>query len=56
MPNFSLIGVCVCMLWQILQSVQKDEAEEEEKNEEKPETLAICTLEMAEVIFFNFHM
>ena len=32
-PNFSLIGACVRILWQILQSVRK---EVEEKNEEKP--------------------
>ena len=31
-PHFSLIGVCVCILWQILSSVRK---EVEERNEEK---------------------
>ena len=27
-PNFSLIGVHVCILWQILQSVRKEKVEE----------------------------
>ena len=30
-PNFSLNGVCVCILWQILQSVRKEVVVEEEK-------------------------
>ena len=41
MPNFSLIKVCIHILWQILKEV-------EENMEEKPETL------VAEVIFFKF--
>ena len=32
-PYFRPIGARICVLWRILQSVQKDEAEE--KNEEK---------------------
>ena len=36
-PNFSPIGARIRVLWQILQSVRKEEVEElqEEKNEEK---------------------
>ena len=34
-PNSSLTGIYVCVLWQVLQSVQKVVAEEEEKNAEK---------------------
>ena len=34
-PNFSPIGACICVLWQILQSVRKEEVEEEKNEEEK---------------------
>ena len=53
-PNFSLIGVRIRVLWQIMQSVQK---KVEEKNEEKKsQTLAARILEMAGAIFFTFGM
>ena len=46
-PDFSIIGVRIYMLWQILQSVQI---------KEKPETLATRISEMAVAIFFKFRM
>ena len=54
-PNFSPIGVRIRVLWWILQSVRKEEVEEE-KNIEKTQTLATCILEMAGAIFFKFGM
>ena len=51
-PNFRLIGAHIRVLWRILQSVRKVE----EKNEEKPRTLAARILEMAGAIFFKFGM
>ena len=51
-PNFSPIGARICVLWWILQSVRK-----EEKNEEKKSlTLAARISEMAEASFFKFGM
>ena len=35
-PNFSLIGARIRVLWQILQSVRKEEVEEEKNEETKP--------------------
>ena len=51
-PNFSLIGARIRVLWWILRSVQKVE----EKMKKKPQTLAACISEMAGVIFFTFGM
>ena len=50
--NFSLIGACIRVLWQILRSVQK-EAEEKHKKKNN-ETLDACISEMSSVIFFKF--
>ena len=36
MPNFSPIGARIRVLWRILRCVQKEEAEEEKNEEEKP--------------------
>ena len=52
-PNFSSTGACIRVLWQSLQSVQK---EEEKKMKKKLKTLATCTSEMAGAIFFKFGM
>ena len=38
-PNVSPIGVRICVLWRILQSVRKEVVVEEEKNEEKKSKL-----------------
>ena len=35
-PNSSLIGARIHVLWRILQSVRKEEVEEEKNEEEKP--------------------
>ena len=35
-PNFSPIGVRIRVLWRILQSVRKEEVEEEKNEEKKP--------------------
>ena len=43
-PNFSLIGARIRVLWWILQSVRK---EVEEKTKKKTLTLAACISEMA---------
>ena len=51
-PNFSLIEVRICILWQILQSVWK----EVEKKLLKTEILAACISEMAGEIFFKLRM
>ena len=51
-PNFSPIGACIRVLWRILQSVQKVE----EKNKEKNETLAAGISETSGAIFFKFGM
>ena len=52
-PNFSPIGAQIRVLWQILQSVRK---EEEKKQRKKTQTLAACISEMAGAIFFKFGM
>ena len=49
-PNFSPIGACIRVLWRILQSVRK-----EEKNEEKNPNFGHFS-EMALAIFFKFGM
>ena len=49
-PNFSLIGARIHVLWWILQSVRK------EVEEEKTQTLAAHISEMAGAIFFKFGM
>ena len=51
-PTFSPIGACICVLWRILQSVQK----EEKKRRKKTQTLAAPISKMAGVIFFKFGM
>ena len=51
-PNFSPIQAHIRVLLRILQSVRK----EEEKNEEKIQTLAARISEMAGAIFFKFGM
>ena len=56
-PNFRLIGARIRVLFRILQSVRKEEVEEEKKNEEKkPQILAARISEMAGAIFFKFGM
>ena len=55
-PNFSPIGARIRVLWQILQSVQKEEVEEEKKPRKKPQTLADRISEMDGAIFFTFGM
>ena len=54
-PNFSPIGARIRVLLQILQSVRKEEVEEE-KNEEKTQTLAARISEMAGANFLKFGM
>ena len=54
MPNFSPIGVCIHVLWKILQSVRKEV--EEKKMKKNPQTLATRILEMAVAIFLKFGM
>ena len=41
-PNFSPIGACIRVLWRILQSVRKEEVEEEKNEEKKTQTRIIC--------------
>ena len=52
-PNFSPIGVRICVLWRVLRSVRN---EVEEKNEEINEILFARISEMAGAIFFKFGM
>ena len=54
-PNFRPIQARIRVLLRILQSVRKEEVEEE-KTKKKPQTLAACISEMAEAIFFKFGM
>ena len=51
-PNFSLIGARIRVLWRILPSVRK----EEEKTKKKTQTLAARISELAGAIFFKFKM
>ena len=53
-PNFSLIGARIRVLWRVLQSVRKEV--EEENEEKKNQTLAACISEKAGAIFFKFGM
>ena len=55
-PNFSPIGARICVLWRILQSVRKEEVEEEEKTKKKTQTLTACISEMDGAMFFKFEM
>ena len=55
-PNFSMIGARIRVLWRILQSVRKEEVEEKKKQRKKPQTLAARISEMARAIFFKFGM
>ena len=62
-PNISPIGVRIRVLWRILQSVRKEEAEEEvhvrrrrKKRRKKTLTLAARISAMAGAIFFIFGM
>ena len=52
--SFIPIEACICVLGRILQSVRKEEAEEEKNKEKKPQNLASRLSEMAGVIFFKF--
>ena len=52
-PNFSAIGARIRVLWQILQSVQK---EEEKMKKKKNQTLAARISEMAGAIFLKIGM
>ena len=54
-PNFSLIGARSRVLLRILQSVRKEEVEEE-KTKKKTQTLADRISEMDGAIFFKFGM
>ena len=51
-PNFSLTGVRICTLWQLLQNVRKEERE----TKKKTESLVVRISEMARAIFFTFCM
>ena len=51
-PNFSPIGARIRVLWQILQSVRKEEVAEE-KTKKKTQILATRISEMAGAIFFQ---
>ena len=55
-PNFSPIQARIRVLWRILQSVRKEEVEEEKNEEKKTQTLAARISEMAGAIFFKFGM
>ena len=55
-PNCSLIGARIRVLWRILQSVQQQQVEEEKNEEKNPQTLATRILEMDGAVFFNFGM
>ena len=55
-PNFSPIGARIRVLWRILQSVQKEEVEEEKKQRKKTQTLADRISEMDELTFFKLGM
>ena len=54
-PNFSPIQARIRVLLRILQSVRKEEVEEE-KTKKKTQTLAARISEMAGAIFFKFGM
>ena len=55
-PNFCPIGARIRVLLRILQSVRKEEVEEEKKMKKKTQTLATRISEMAGAIFFKFGM
>ena len=55
-PNVSPIGARIRVLWRSLQSVRKEEVEEEKKMKKKPQTLADRISEMDGAIFFKFGM
>ena len=54
--KFSVIGARIHVLFWILQSVRKEEVEEEKNEEEKTQTLAARISEMAGAIFYKFGM
>ena len=49
-PNFSPIGAQIRVLWRILQSVRKEEVEEEKNEEKKPKLWPIVSRKWMERI------
>ena len=52
-PNFSPIGACIRVLWRILQSVRKEEVEEEKSEEKKPKLWPLVSRKWLERFSLN---